>query len=143
MNSGWFAMSARYSNTSSRGRSIVMLSSTGSTAPGVLPDAARTDPDGPLVLRRAHELAALRGSPAARPAQLADDRLRVEVDPLADQRRAVAVRATGPFVGEEPDALAQQRLRDRCRRGGGKHGFESFAAGQQSPSEPAIRSRPH
>ena len=54
-------MSARYSNTSSRGRSIVMVSSTGSTAPGVLPDAARTDADGPLVLRRAHELAALRG----------------------------------------------------------------------------------
>src|SRR4051812_28433584 len=29
--------------------------------PGVLPDAARTDADGSLVIRRAHELAALRG----------------------------------------------------------------------------------
>src|SRR3954451_15584569 len=99
-------MSARYSKTSSRGRSIVMVSSTGSTDPGVLPDAARTDPDGPLVLRRAHQLGALGSSPAPRPAQLADDRLRVEIDPLADQRRAVAVGAAWSFVGQEPDASA-------------------------------------
>src|SRR5215207_4656563 len=109
-------MSARYSKTSSRGRSIVMVSSTGSTTPGVLPQAGSTDADGALVLGRAHQLGPLRGVAAARPAQLADHCLGVEIDTLADQRRAVAVVAAGALVGEQADALSQQRLLDRRRR---------------------------
>src|SRR4051794_10833678 len=130
-------MSARYSKTSSRGRSMVMLSSTGSTAPGVLP---RTNANGALVLRRAHELRPLRRVAAARAAQLADDRLGIVVDPLADQRGAMAVGAQRPLLGEQADALAQQRPLDGGRRRAGNHGLQCFAAGHESPSEAAIGS---
>src|SRR3954462_4760268 len=108
-------MSARYSKTSSRGRSMVMSSSTGSTTPGVLPNGGGSDANGPLVLRRAHELGPLGGSAAPRTAQLAHDRLGVEVDALADQRGAMAVRTARPLLDEEPDAPAQQRPLDRGR----------------------------
>src|SRR6187455_1424571 len=101
-------MSARYSKTSSRGRSMLMDSSMGSTAPAVLPlQTAHADRAG--VLRRAHELRGLRSLAATRPAELADDPLAVEIDALADQRRAVAMNAERAFVGECSDALAQQR----------------------------------
>src|SRR3954454_20605839 len=133
-------MSARYSKTSSRGRSMVMLSSTGSTTPGVLP---RTHADGALVLRRAHELGPLGSVAAARAAQLADDRLGVVVDALAHQRGPVAVGAQRPLLGEQADALAQQGPLDGGRRRAGTNGLQCFAAGDECPSEAAIRSRPH
>src|ERR1700712_2380364 len=101
-------MSARYSKTSSRGRSIVMDSSMGSTDPAVLPLQA-PDADRARVLRRAHELRGLRGLTATRPAQLADDPLAVQVDALADQRRAVAMNAERALVRECSNTLAQQR----------------------------------
>jgi hypothetical protein len=59
-----------------------------------------------------HQLGALRGLPAQRAAQLADHglalRARVYVDPLADERRAVAVDADVPAGGEAAEALAQE-----------------------------------
>src|SRR5215218_8389938 len=122
-------MSARYSKTSSRGRSMLIVSSRGSTAPGVLP---ASDANGALVLGRAHELGALRGLAAARAAELADDPLGVQVDPLADQRGAVAVDAAGALAGELLDALAQQRALEAAQRPRDRrHGFECFAVGHE------------
>src|SRR3954453_14269666 len=99
-------MSARYSKTSSRGRSMVIESSMGSTAPAVLPAGGHAaHPDGPLVLGRAHELGRLWRLAAARAAELADDPLAVEVDPLAHQRRAVAVTQRARASASAPTLL--------------------------------------
>src|SRR4051794_8137171 len=130
-------MSARYSKTSSRGRSMVMLSSTGSTTPGVLP---RTNADGALVLRRAHELGPLRSVAAARAAQLADDRLGIVVDALAHQGGPVAVGAQRPLLGEQADALAQQGPLDGGRRRAGNHVCSASPPGTNAlPNRPSGR----
>jgi hypothetical protein len=101
-------MSARYSKTSSRGRSMLISSSMGSTTPAVLPlQTAHAHRAG--VLRRAHELTRAWSLAAARPAELADDPLAVEIDALADQRRAMAVNAERALVRECSDTLAQER----------------------------------
>src|SRR4051795_6308476 len=94
LNSAWLAMSARYSKTSSRGRAIVISLTSGSTGPRSLRGRAHPQPDGLPVLGAVHDLRALGGRAAARPAKLADDGAPlVEVDALAHERRAAAVRA--------------------------------------------------
>ena len=113
MNSAWFAMSARYSKTSSRGRAIVTSeTSTGSTrravyAGGAAPRGRTVAP----VLRAPRTSLASRSRRVAaqRAAQLADDPPRaVAVHALADQRRAAAVaQRVAPGVAGA-DALAQQ-----------------------------------
>src|SRR4051794_12464533 len=101
---------------------MLIVSSTGSTTPGVLP---ASDADGALVLRRVNELGPLRRLAAPRPAQLADQPLRVDVDPFADERRATAVHAAGAHVGQLLDAPAQQRTLEATRRQRDRrHGFE-------------------
>ena len=97
---------------------MVTSSVTGSTARGSIParrrraSGRRADaPDRALVLGRVDELGALRRLAAQRPAQLAHQALagggRVEVDALADQRRAAAVLAAAARLGAR--RCAQQR----------------------------------
>src|SRR3954464_3998483 len=108
-NSAWLAMSARYSKTSSRGRAIVISLTSASTGPRSLRGGAHPQPDGLPALGVVHELRALGGGAAARAAQLADDGAAgVDVDVLADERRAPAVRAVvaSRFAGPHP--LAQE-----------------------------------
>ena len=82
MNSAWLAMSARYSNTSSRGREIVVETVIGST----VGDAHRVAECRAVDDARVHRLVALQ-----RAAKLAQhDLALVEVDLLPDQRRPVA-----------------------------------------------------
>src|SRR3954453_23029317 len=102
-------MSTRYSKTSSRGRSMVIESSMGSTTPQYYRRAIAGAPGPSAPARRAHELGRPGRLAAARPAQLAHDPLAVEVDPLADQRGAVAVDAAVARLRQRADALAQQR----------------------------------
>jgi hypothetical protein len=97
---------------------MLISSSMGSTAPAVLPlQTAHADRAG--VLRRAHELGCAWSLAAARPAELADDALAVEVDALADERRAVAMDAERALVGECSDTLAQERELESGRGGDG------------------------
>src|SRR6185503_4378805 len=102
VNSAWLAMSARYSQTSSRGRAIVTSVISGSTgrestrrrAPAAGPSAR-----GPCGARAA----------APRAAQLAHARAaRVEVDALPDPRCPAAVGAVPTAGLPGADALAQE-----------------------------------
>src|SRR3954469_19618604 len=104
-------MSARYSKTSSRGRSITTCAVTGSIRPRIL---GRDAPHRDLVLGGAHDLLAARRLAPQWPAQLADQPLAVQEHRLADQRRAMAVHAAAPSRGELAHARAHER--DLARR---------------------------
>src|SRR5262249_55057702 len=108
-------MSARYSNTSSRGREIVVETVIGSTRGDSM---WRRDSGGPAVgdPHRVTERRAVHDSPAQRlvdlerAAQLAEhDLALVEVALLADQRRPVAPPATLEVRHPIVDAPAQER----------------------------------
>src|SRR3954452_68192 len=93
-NSAWLAMSARDSKTSSRGRSIVISVTSGSTRPRSLRGGADPQPEGLPAFGVVDGLRADRRRASAWAAQLAhDDPARVDVHLLADERRAAAVGA--------------------------------------------------
>src|SRR4051812_11715563 len=108
VNSAWLAMSARYSKTSSGGRAIV-ISLARSTRPRSLRGRAHPPPDGLPALGVRDDLRVLGRRAAPGAAQLADDgSARVEVDALADERGATAVRALPASRFAGPHALAQE-----------------------------------
>src|SRR3954451_17542374 len=109
VNSAWLAMSARYSKTTSRGRSIVISLSRGPTQPRSLRSRARPQPDGLPGLGVRHDVRALGRRAAPRAAQLAHDRApRIDVDAFADEGRATAVGAVASSRFAGPHALAQK-----------------------------------
>src|SRR5215218_3017908 len=121
-NSAWFEMSARYSKTSSRGRSMSTDTVTGSTAGGSLergprpwPPAARrsgggpdAQPDGVATLAVRHPLGRHEAPPAVRATQLTDQAPAEAVHELTDERRPPARRAARARRLQRADALAQQ-----------------------------------
>src|SRR4051812_29808368 len=109
VNSAWLAMSARYSKTSSRGRAMVISLTRASTGPRILRGGAHPQPDGVTALGVRHDVRPLGGRAPAGAAQVADHRAaRVDVDALADERGAAAVRAVVASRFAGPHALAQE-----------------------------------
>src|SRR5271166_1658202 len=90
------------------------------------------EPHGVAVLGMAHELARHGRLAPQRPAELADDALPaavVEVELLADQRRAPAVHAAVAVGLERSDAPLQQHALEWLREGGARdHRPPGFAA---------------
>src|SRR5450755_3807215 len=149
-------MSTRYSNTSSRGRATVIETLTGSTAARSLRAPRAIDrsggalqPHGLPELAVANALDGHRRRQVPWTAQLADDDVPfVEVDLLADQRRAAAVAATRAVRCEHADADAQElaleirglgeALVRRSVRWVAAHAV-GFAARRRAPPQPYDR----
>src|SRR4051812_39208880 len=93
-------MSARYSKTSSRGRSIVTLAVTGSIASAWYLQAA----DAQRVLARVHHFLVAGLVAPQRTAQLAHHPLAIEEHQLTDQRCAMTVDAPSAPFPEGPHA---------------------------------------
>src|SRR4051812_38498793 len=128
VNSAWFAMSARYSKTSSRGLAIVISVLSGSTGPRSLRGGARPQTDGLPALGVLHDDRALGRRGMAAAAELTHDApARVEVDALPDERRPATVGAVVAPRLARADALAQELAlevglgdaEDRSQHGGG------------------------
>ena len=152
MNSGWFAMSARYSKTSSRGRAMVTSSVDGvhgapesSASRALRRRGARTRPTRSCSRRCTSSERSGASRRSGRHSSQTHRARGVDVDALADERRAVAVRAAVRAAAASAPTLlrsSESPARSGARRAERATAWfaRAFAAGQRSPSgRPAHR----
>src|SRR5438067_2035853 len=136
-------MSARYSNTSSRGREIVVETVIGSTGGSLCRHPLVDDPDRVAELGPVDEPRALRRAILERDAQLAHEAsLRTVIDLLAGEQRPPAV---GAAVAGGGEVVARAPQQDELEPSGlqGRGVFHELTSSAASPELLPAAPSPH